>query len=80
MARFYALSIQPGLFGDIGLVREWGRIGTLGRVRIDLYERDEDAEDALDLVAMRKRRRGYSDRYQGLVPLVEQVSRLNRPR
>jgi len=71
MARFYILSIQPSLFGDIALVREWGRIETRGRARIYLYEREEDAEDARDLIAMRKRRRGYADRSQGLVPLVE---------
>ena len=25
--RFYRMDITPGLFGDWGLVREWGRIG-----------------------------------------------------
>ncbi len=29
--RFYALSVQPTLFGDWVLVREWGRIGAGGR-------------------------------------------------
>ncbi|MGO7014944.1 WGR domain-containing protein, partial [Rhizobium johnstonii] len=27
MARFYALSIEPNLFGGTSLVRSWGRIG-----------------------------------------------------
>lgn len=27
MARFYAFTIQPTLFGEWALVREWGRIG-----------------------------------------------------
>ncbi|TAX62854.1 WGR domain-containing protein, partial [Rhizobium ruizarguesonis] len=28
MARFYALSIEPNLFGETSLVRSWGRIGS----------------------------------------------------
>jgi hypothetical protein len=32
MARFYALAIEPTLFGDMALVREWGRIGSLAAV------------------------------------------------
>ncbi|MGY6251465.1 WGR domain-containing protein [Bosea thiooxidans] len=27
MARFYVLAIEPTLFGDVALVREWGRRG-----------------------------------------------------
>ena len=37
MARFYVLAIEPTLFGDMALVREWGRIGSSGRRRLDLY-------------------------------------------
>ena len=37
MARFYVLAIEPTLFGDTAVVREWGRIGSLGRRRLDLY-------------------------------------------
>jgi predicted DNA-binding WGR domain protein len=36
LARFYVLAIEPTLLGDSALVREWGRIGTLGRRRLDL--------------------------------------------
>jgi hypothetical protein len=28
MRRFYVLSIEPSLFGDATLVREWGRVWT----------------------------------------------------
>ncbi|WP_461324638.1 WGR domain-containing protein [Bradyrhizobium diazoefficiens] len=28
MARFYVLTIEPTLFGDTALVREWGRLAT----------------------------------------------------
>jgi predicted DNA-binding WGR domain protein len=31
MARFYAMSVQPNLFGEWSLLREWGRIGSAGR-------------------------------------------------
>jgi hypothetical protein len=27
MRRFYALSLQPDLFGTVSVVKEWGRIG-----------------------------------------------------
>ena len=32
MARFYAMCLQPTLFGDWALLREWGRIGSTGRM------------------------------------------------
>ena len=38
MARYYVLSIETSLFGDVSLIREWGRIGRLGRKRVELYE------------------------------------------
>jgi predicted DNA-binding WGR domain protein len=31
MERFYALAVQPTLFGEVSLVRAWGRIGTRGQ-------------------------------------------------
>ena len=30
MARFYAMSLQPTLFGAWALLLEWGRIGSTG--------------------------------------------------
>jgi predicted DNA-binding WGR domain protein len=59
MARFYVLSIEPTLFGDIALVREWGRIGSSGRRRLDLHSDKTLAGEALDLWLARKTRRGY---------------------
>ena len=29
MARFYTMSVQPTLFGEWALLREWGRIGSV---------------------------------------------------
>jgi predicted DNA-binding WGR domain protein len=33
MARFYKLDVQPTLFGEWAVVREWGPIGRAGTVR-----------------------------------------------
>ncbi len=59
MARFYVLAIEPTLFGDAALVREWGRIGCLGRRRLDLHPDKVIAEEALHVWLDRKMRRGY---------------------
>ena len=32
MARFYTMALQPTLFGEWALLREWGRIGSAGRL------------------------------------------------
>lgn len=61
MARFYRLSSMPSLFGDICIVREWGRIGKRGRTRIDLYAREGEAAAARLALEQSKRRRGYRD-------------------
>ncbi|TIT86840.1 MAG: WGR domain-containing protein, partial [Mesorhizobium sp.] len=31
MARYYAMSIEANLFGDVCLLRKWGRIGATGQ-------------------------------------------------
>ena len=37
--RYYVLSVEPTLFGDAGLRREWGRIGHHGgAARLELHE------------------------------------------
>ncbi len=59
MARYYVLSIEPSLFGDATLIREWGRIGRPGQRRIELYENQSCAVEALETWLQRKRRRGY---------------------
>ena len=59
MARFYVLAIEPTLFGDAALVREWGRLGTRGCRRLDLSASVEGAADSLHEWLARKRRRGY---------------------
>ena len=59
MARYYVLSIEPSLFGDATLIRQWGRIGQLGQRRVELYENQSLAVEALETWLERKRRRGY---------------------
>jgi len=44
--RCYRLEIVKGLFGDWGLVREWGRIGSSGRLRTDWFVSEREAKDA----------------------------------
>jgi predicted DNA-binding WGR domain protein len=59
MARFYVLAIEPTLFSEMALVREWGRIDSWGRRRIDLYPNRASAAESLDAWLVRKARRGY---------------------
>jgi predicted DNA-binding WGR domain protein len=59
MARFYALSVQADLLAGWTLVREWGRIGRPGRVRLDPHPDLTDAETAARRFEASKRRRGY---------------------
>ena len=58
--RFYLLSTLPTLFGDWMLLREWGRIGSPGRVRRDSHPTESDAVSALARLAKQKHRRGYA--------------------
>jgi len=59
MARFYVLTIEESLFGDAALVREWGRIGTIGRRKIELYETRIRAIEGFEMWLRRKQQRGY---------------------
>lgn len=58
--RFYLIQIVPGLFGQWGVLREWGRIGQPGTVRKDWYEDEAQARIALDKILNQKLKRGYS--------------------
>jgi predicted DNA-binding WGR domain protein len=61
MARFYSLMVERDLFGTVRLVRNWGRIGTLGRERAEAFDNEFEARMALEALARTKRRRGYRD-------------------
>ncbi|GEO84677.1 MULTISPECIES: WGR domain-containing protein [Alphaproteobacteria] len=59
MARFYVLSVEPALFAGAALLRQWGRIGTRGRTRVELFACEAEAWQALSRLAAAKTRRGY---------------------
>lgn len=59
MYRFYRLRVLPDLFDGVSLLREWGRIGTQGRHRIELYADVGQAADAMLAVYRSKQKRGY---------------------
>ena len=60
MRRFYELSLQPTLFGEVSLVRRWGRIGTSGQRLISTFSREEEAARAFTRLMAAKMRRGYN--------------------
>ena len=59
MARFYRLLMQRDLFGSATLIREWGRINSPGRVRIDAHPDEAAARTAAARLEILKRRKGY---------------------
>ncbi|AGS25168.1 MULTISPECIES: WGR domain-containing protein [Rhizobium] len=62
MARYYAMSIEPNLFGDICLLRKWGRIGTKGQTMIQHFGREKEAVQLFLELLRQKRKRGYRPR------------------
>ena len=60
MARFYALSISPTLFGEVQLTRRWGRIGSVGRSIAQSFAHENDAVATFLDLLRRKRKRGYA--------------------
>lgn len=59
MARFYAISVEPTLFGDWAVVQRWGRIGTFGRMKTTHFAAYTEAMAAKRATEQAKRRRGY---------------------
>lgn len=57
--RFYRMVVHRDLFGGATLIREWGRIGSPGQVRIDYHADEGRAVDALADMMAKKRKRGY---------------------
>lgn len=64
MHRYYVLALEPTLFGDTALRREWGRLGGKGgQTRLDLHEEPHEAREALQAWLQRKLKRGYALRH-----------------
>lgn len=59
MARYYVLSIEPTLFGEVCLTRRWGRIGAHGQAKFQSFEREEEAVQLFLGLLRSKRKRGY---------------------
>jgi predicted DNA-binding WGR domain protein len=59
MARFYAITLERSLFGDVTINRRWGRVGTKGRNRLDRFVSEQEALNHFLLVLRKKRARGY---------------------
>ena len=65
--RFYALYLQPALFGCCHLVRSWGRVAKRRSARqlLTCHTTVEGARAALRPVVRRRLRRGYQPSAQG---------------
>lgn len=58
--RFYRLQICQTLFGDWCLVREWGRIGTKGGQKMELWASSaDDVHREFQKLLKSKLKRGY---------------------
>lgn len=62
VARFYAMSIEATLYGDICLTRRWGRIGTAGQAKAHHFAHEDDAVRLFLDLLRQKRGRGYRPR------------------
>ena len=57
--RFYQLHVTPDLWGGVVLVREYGRIGHPGTVRLNWFATLEHAEKFFQQLKHQKLKRGY---------------------
>ena len=57
--RFYTVRVTPSLFDDWTMIREWGRIGSGGTLRSDIFSTEEDALQKMKLVLKDKTKKGY---------------------
>jgi predicted DNA-binding WGR domain protein len=58
--RFYIVDVTPTLFGEWALVREWGRRGSPGTVRLSSYALLNEVETAEQRTIKRRLQRGYT--------------------
>ena len=59
MARFYCIDVAATLFGEVTVLRTWGRIETQGRTSIETCASVEEAERAASRTLRQKAQRGY---------------------
>jgi predicted DNA-binding WGR domain protein len=53
------VQVLPTLFGDWTVLREWGRRGSPGTVRLSSYQRRNEAETVEQRTIKRRRQHGY---------------------
>jgi predicted DNA-binding WGR domain protein len=58
-ARVYVLTWQPTLWGEIALVRTWGRLDHPGRSQMTIYHDREQAQADLRRLLRRRLQHGY---------------------
>ena len=58
--RFYTVQLTRTLFGEWCLLREWGRIGSPGTVRLESYGTEDEAREAQRRTTHTRIRHGYS--------------------
>lgn len=58
-SRYHLAQVVPSLFGDWGLLREWGRIGQPGTVRQVWFKSRREAEASLKQLREKKEKSGY---------------------
>jgi predicted DNA-binding WGR domain protein len=54
------LSTLPTLFGEVSLIRSWGRIGTNCKTMVQSFDGSAEAVEAFGRLECAKRRRGYA--------------------
>src|SRR5215471_12670810 len=59
--RFYVVQVLPTLFGDWTVLREWGRRGSPGTMRLSSYQRRNEAETAAQHTIKRRLQHGYRE-------------------
>ncbi len=57
--RFYTVQIVRTLFGEWSIMREWGRIGSPGTVRLESYGTESEAREEEGRTVRTRARHGY---------------------
>jgi predicted DNA-binding WGR domain protein len=74
MARFYVLAVHPTLFGEVSLVRSWGRIGTRGQQKVHVFDEEKQAIGLFLELLRQKRNRGYRPKPPVEIPAIRHSS------
>lgn len=59
--RFWLSVVTPTMFGSWSVLREWGRIGSPGRVQLRTFDSEEEAQRAEQQGIKKRQRHGYHE-------------------